>query len=109
MLFSGIPFLFYFLPAVLILYFVLPDKLKNSCLLLFSLIFYAWGEPLYIFLMIGTIAMAYFLALGIDKYRGDIKGKICFYLALAVSLLSLGFFKYFDFITESLNATFLRI
>ena len=104
MLFSGIPFLFYFLPAVLILYFVLPDKLKNSCLLLFSLIFYAWGEPLYIFLMIGTIAMAYFLALGIDKYRGDIKGKICFYLALAVSLLSLGFFKYFDFITGSLNS-----
>ena len=104
MLFSGIPFLFYFLPLTLILYFVLPAKLKNGCLLFFSLIFYAWGEPLYIFLMAGTIIMAYFLALGIDKYRGGIKGKICFYLAVSVSLLSLGFFKYFDFLAGSLNS-----
>ena len=104
MLFSGIPFLFYFLPAVLILYFILPDKLKNSCLLLFSLVFYAWGEPLYIFLMIASILLGYFLTLGVEKYKDDIKGKICFVLAVIVSLSALGFFKYFDFVTGSVNS-----
>ncbi len=106
MLFSGIPFLFYFLPAVLIFYFLLPQKAKNTCLLIFSLIFYAWGEPLYIFLMIGTIIFAYVLALGIDKYRGKTGEKICFYLSVVLSLSALGFFKYFDFLTGSLNSAF---
>ncbi len=104
MLFSGIPFLFYFLPAVLILYFALPDKLKNSCLLLFSLVFYAWGEPIYIFLMASSILIGYFLSLGIEKYRGSIKENICFILAVIVSLSALGFFKYFDFVTGSINS-----
>ena len=106
MLFSGIPFLFYFLPLVLILYFALPSKFKNVCLLLSSLIFYAWGEPIYIFLMAATILLTYFLALGIDKYRGKAKGNACFWLAVTASLLSLGFFKYFDFLTGSLNSAF---
>ena len=52
MLFSSIPFLFYFLPLVLILYFLVPKRLKNTVLLLFSLIFYGWGEPIYVLLMI---------------------------------------------------------
>lgn len=104
MLFSGIPFLFYFLPAVLILYFILPQKARNGCLLLFSLIFYAWGEPVYIFLMIASILSGYFLARGIEKYRGKAAEKICFVSAVVISLSALGFFKYFDFVTGSINS-----
>ncbi len=104
MLFSGIPFLFYFLPAVLILYFLLPHKLKNLCLLAFSLFFYAWGEPVYIFLMAGSITLGYFLALGIEKFRGKTFGKICFALSVVVSLGALGFFKYYDFFLGSANS-----
>ena len=52
MVFSGSPFLFYFLPAVLALYFLVPRRLKNPVLLVFSLFFYAWGEPVYVLLMI---------------------------------------------------------
>ena len=54
MLFSSIPFLYYFLPLVLITYFTAPKKLKNAVLFVFSLVFYAWGEPKYVFLMITT-------------------------------------------------------
>ncbi len=104
MLFSGIPFLFYFLPAVLIFYFLLSQKARNGCLILFSLIFYAWGEPVYIFLMIASIVSGYFLARGIEKYRKSTIGNICFFLAVAISLSALGFFKYFDFVTGSINS-----
>ena len=69
MLFSSIPFLFYFLPAVLILYFLVPRKLKNAVLLVFSLVFYAWGEPKYIFLMIATIGLFFGCGLAIEKAK----------------------------------------
>ena len=59
MLFSSLPFLFYFLPAVLMVYFLVPRQLKNGVLLLSSLIFYGWGEPKYVLLMIATIALFY--------------------------------------------------
>ena len=74
MLFSSIPFLYYFLPIVLIVYFLVPRVLKNSVLLLASLIFYAWGEPKYVLLMIATIALFYVCGLGIGKSRTQ-KGK----------------------------------
>ena len=57
MLFSSIPFLYYFLPLVLIVYFLVPKALKNAVLLLSSLVFYGWGEPKYVFLMMATIAL----------------------------------------------------
>ena len=71
MLFSSIPFLFYFLAAVLALYFLVPGKLKNAILLLFSLTFYAWGEPKYVYLMIGTIVLFYLCGLAIEKTRAQ--------------------------------------
>ena len=67
MLFSSIPFLFYFLPLVLILYFLVPFRFKNGVLLLFSLIFYAWGEPKYVVLMIFTILLFYGCGLAIER------------------------------------------
>ena len=70
MLFSSIPFLYYFLPLVLLCYYAVPKVLKNTVLLLFSLAFYAWGEPRYVFLMIATVGVNYILGLLIEKFRG---------------------------------------
>ena len=58
MVFSSVPFLYYFLPAVILCYFLSPKKLKNTVLLLFSLVFYAWGEPKYVLLMVATMFTA---------------------------------------------------
>ena len=69
MLFSGITFLYYFLPIVLILYTISPKKLKNSTLLAASLVFYAWGEPRYVLIMLAVILCAWLLALVIEKTR----------------------------------------
>ena len=65
MLFSSIPFLYYFLPAVLLVYFAVPKKLRNLVLLIFSLAFYGWGEPKYVFLMIFSIGLFYGCGLAI--------------------------------------------
>ena len=67
MVFSGIPFLYYFLPAVILCYFISPKRLKNTVLLLFSLVFYAWGEPKYVLLMVATILSFYLCGLAISE------------------------------------------
>ena len=104
MLFSSIPFLYYFLPLVLLFYFAVPKALKNTVLLLFSLAFYAWGEPMYVFLMIATVGANYLLGLLIEKFRGRILSKIFVILSVALSLGVLGYFKYADFFIENFNA-----
>ncbi len=104
MLFSSIPFLYYFLPIVLILYFIAPKMLKNSVLLLSSLVFYAWGEPKYIFLMIATVLSGYALGLLIEKFRGKTLSKVFLVLAVLIDLGALAYFKYADFFIENFNA-----
>ncbi len=104
MLFSSIPFLYYFLPAVLILYFLVPKVLKNTVLLLFSLVFYAWGEPKYVFLMIGTIALFYGCGLAIEKARKPGFKKFWLIVSIVISIGLLGIFKYADFFLESFRA-----
>ena len=69
MLFSSIPFLYCFLPAVMLTYFLVPRKLKNTVLLLFSLVFYGWGEPKLLLLMVFTIALFYVCGLAIGAAR----------------------------------------
>ena len=69
MLFSSNTFLYYFLPCVLFLYFIVPQRLKNMVLLISSLFFYAWGEPYYVLFMLGSICVGYFAGLGIEKYQ----------------------------------------
>ena len=69
MLFNSISFLYYFLPVVLIIYFLVPKKCKNIVLLISSILFYFYGEPKYVFLMFLEILIAYFGALLIDKYK----------------------------------------
>ena len=104
MLFSGIPFLYYFLPAVLLLYFAVPHRLKNPILLIFSLIFYGWGEPRYILLMLISILSGYAFALAIEKKRNTLSGKILTFISIGISLSFLLVFKYADFIIENINA-----
>lgn len=102
MLFSSIPFLFYFLPAALGLYFLAPRRMKNGVLLLCSLFFYGWGEPKYLILMLVSVAQGYGFGLLIEKFRKH--AKLFLSLSIAVSLLLLGYFKYADFFLSSFHA-----
>ncbi|WP_373601607.1 MBOAT family O-acyltransferase [Paraclostridium bifermentans] len=107
MVFSSIIFLFTFLPITLILYYMSPRKLKNVMLLFISLIFYAWGEPIYVLLMIFTTIFDYIIGLLINNNRSD-KRKIknIFIFGVIVNLGILGFFKYYGFLVENINAIF---
>ena len=97
MLFSGIPFLYYFLPWVLILYYITPAKFKNTTLLICSLLFYGWGEPKYIILMIASIIIGYISARLIEA-KNNLKSKKIILTVSTVMLLGfLGYFKYADF------------
>ena len=104
MLFSSLSFLYYFLPCVLIIYFLAPKKLKNSVLLLSSLFFYAWGEPKYVLLMLLAILCGYLFALLIERYRGRRLSRLFLILSVSLSAAMLGFFKYADFFIQNFNA-----
>ncbi len=104
MLFSGIPFLYYFLPAVMILYFLVPRGLKNLVLLVFSLGFYAWGEPKYVVLMIFSILLFYGCGLAIGRSETKKWKKFWLCVSVVCSLSLLGIFKYADFFISSFNA-----
>lgn len=106
MVFSSLLFLFRFLPAVLLAYYLAPRPLRNLVLLLFSLIFYGWGEPGYLFLMLVSITVSYTGGILIDylQHRGKIKAaKTVLIFSAAVSLSLLAFFKYADFAAEAVN------
>ena len=104
MLFSSITFLYYFLPAVLLLYYIAPKPLKNSVLFLSSLLFYAWGEPVYVFLMLATIICGYVLGILIEKHRGRVLSRVFLTISATAFLAALGFFKYADFFVSNFNA-----
>lgn len=104
MLFSSISFLYYFLPCVLILYFCMPKKLKNIVLLISSLVFYFYGEPVYILVMIISIILAYIFGLLIDKYQKY--KKIFLVIEIIISLGLLALFKYSNFIISNVNEVF---
>ena len=101
MLFSGIPFLFYFLPAVVIVYFLTPRKLKNAFLLLASLFFYAWGEPRYVFLMAAAILLFYLYGLAVEK--SEKCKKLWLGAAVLTGVAMLAVFKYADFALDNWN------
>lgn len=107
MLFSSIVFLFTFLPIVLILYYFLPKKCRNLVLLLSSLVFYAWGEPVYIFLMLLSILFNYFSGLDIaGKWENKQAARRSLVFNIIVNIAILGFFKYEGFILDTINAIF---
>nr|MBQ6242889.1 MBOAT family protein [Lachnospiraceae bacterium] len=102
MVFSSIIFLYFFLPLCLLLYFLVPGiRAKNVILLLFSLLFYGWGEPVYILLMLLNITVNYFLG-RLMEWEPD-KKKRTLVFAVFFNLLVLGFFKYYGFLIESIN------
>lgn len=101
MLFSSIVFLYYFLPVVLLLYLIVPYKLKNLVLLVCSLVFYAWGEPRYVLLMAVSILIGYVCGIQIEKNRGGRQGRVWMALSAVFSLGFLFYFKYVDFFIDS--------
>lgn len=105
MLFSSIPFLYWFLPCVVFLYFAAPRGLKNTVLLLSSLFFYGWGEPVYVLWMLLAIVMAYLSGLLIERFRSTLRlARIFLVLSVSFSLAMLGYFKYADFFIRNFNA-----
>ncbi len=104
MVFSSIPFLYFFLPAVLLCYVIAPRKIKNLVLLVFSLLFYWWGEPKYALVMVFTITFCYFAGIIIEKRRNGPKGKLLLTVSVAVPLGLLALFKYADFLLGSINS-----
>lgn len=103
MLFSSIPFLFYFIPCVVILYFAVPKCLKNSVLLLSSLFFYGWGEPRYLVFMLISITQGYIFGILIEKRLGKRRSKAFLAASVLFSLLLLGYCKYADFFIDNFN------
>ena len=101
MLFSSIPFLYYFLPAVLLLYFAVPKGGKNAVLLLSSLIFYGWGEPKYVILMIATILAFYSCGLAIGSAKTQKGKKLWLTVSVLIGIALLTVFKYADFFIQS--------
>ena len=101
MLFSGIPFLFYFLPCVLLVYFAVPQKGRNAVLLAASLFFYGWGEPKFLLFMVFSIVQGYIFARLIERGR---RKKLFLTLSLVLSFALLGYCKYADFFIENVSA-----
>ena len=102
MLFTSISFFYYFLPTIIILYFITPKKYRNYILLIFSIIFYMYGEPKYVILMLVEILVAYFGALLIDKY----KSKEIFLITIIIHIGLLCVFKYTDLFIGTINSIF---
>ena len=103
MLFSSITFLYFFIPAMLILYFAVPFKLKNTVLLIFSLFFYAWGGVKYALFMMLAIILGYGFGLLIEKFRGNKLSKLFVTLAVATIISFMLYFKYTDFFIDNFN------
>lgn len=104
MLFSGIPFLYLFLPCVLVLYFAVPKKLRNTVLMLSSFFFYAWGEQMYTVLLFISVLIGYILGLLIEKTRGKAASRLFLVLSVIQNLSFLCYFKYADFFISNFNA-----
>ena len=102
MVFTSISFIYYFLPLLLICYFVVPKKFRNIILLMFSVLFYFYGEPKYILLMLIEVLISYVIGLLIDKY----KNKNILIIGIFIHVLLFGIFKYFNFVIINVNNLF---
>ena len=102
MVFTSISFIYYFLPLLLICYFVVPKKFRNIILLMFSVLFYFYGEPKYILLMLIEVLISYVVGLLIDKY----KSKNILIIGIFIHVLLFGIFKYFNFVIINVNNLF---
>ena len=105
MVFSSILFLFVYLPVVLAVYYIVPARYRNLWLFIVNLVFYGWGEPVYILLMVFSIALNYAAGLLIARYRltDDKKAQAVLTVNTVVNLALLIFFKYFDLLAATLS------
>ncbi|MBE6913351.1 MAG: MBOAT family protein [Ruminococcaceae bacterium] len=105
MVFSSLLFMFIYLPVVLAVYYFVPRRWRNLWLLIVNLVFYGWGEPVYILLMLFSICINYFTGIFVEKYAETDKrrAKRILVIDIVVNLLLLGFFKYFDLFAETLS------
>lgn len=101
MLFSSITFLYFFLPLVIFLYFFVPQKGRNLVLFVMSIIFYAWGEPVYVVLMLAQIGVSYVLVWLMDRFRQTRAAGIFYILSVLLPFAALFYFKYFNFFMET--------
>ncbi|MEG1705787.1 MAG: MBOAT family O-acyltransferase [Clostridia bacterium] len=107
MLFSTVFFLFIFLPIVLSIYFIVPSKFKNLVLFISSLIFYAWGEPIYVCIMIFSTILDYTIGMLINKNdKNETKRKLLLLTSVIINIGMLGIFKYSDFFISNINNIF---
>ena len=109
MVFSSLLFLFRYLPAVLLLYFICPKKLRNLLLFIASLIFYAWGEPVYVVLMLFSTVVDYIHGRLVERFKGagNLRAaKLVVASSMIINLALLGFFKYYDFLVGTINSIF---
>ena len=106
MVFSSLEFMFLYFPVVLLLYFITPLRWRNVTLFLTSLIFYGWGEPMYVFLMLFTITVDYFFGWMVGKYRESNRKRARAYMiaAIVINLAILGFFKYANLVVDTITA-----
>ena len=110
MVFSSFEFLFYYLPVTLLVYYLLPARFRNPVLFFFSILFYGWGEPVYVLLMLATLAADWFFGWLCGKYRESDpkKARLWLILSCVFNLGILGFFKYWNFLAGNLSALFGR-
>ena len=106
MVFSSLTFLQCFLPLCLLAYFLVPQKWRNGTLFLFSLLFYAWGEPVYVVLMLFSTVLDYTCGQMVERHRGQRGAKIALLVSVCVNLGLLGVFKYTGFVVDTLKAVF---
>ncbi len=103
MVFSSLIFLFIFLPVVIIINYLLPPKCRNAFLLMANLIFYAWGEPVYVLLMLASIFVNYMCAFLLDKTVSNKRRKLILIINIILNLGALGFFKYTSLVLDTLR------
>lgn len=107
MLFSSLMFIFVFLPAVILVYYISPRKIRNIVLLVFSLFFYGYGEPKYLIIMLASITINYVMGLLVDRFRSDkFKSRLVIFAAILLNLSIIGYYKYSDFAIDNFNKLF---
>ena len=104
MVFSSITFLVYFLPIFLLAYHLTPNKLKNACILIFSIVFYAWGGPKFVFVLLGTTFLDFFLVNKMQEAKSSKTKKQLLIVSLVMNLGLLFYFKYSNFFIDNINA-----
>lgn len=102
MVFSSITFLYYFLPIVLLIYFIVPSKFRNLVLLISSLFFYFYGEPRYILVLLFSVVFNYYMGKLISKENSKYR-KVLFISDMIINFGLLFYFKYFDFFIDNIN------